>query len=591
MRFRTRLLITLTGTVVLPVALLSWFVLDNMTLRLQTEHGNRVDAMVLSVQQRFQDYTSRINDRLESLGALMRDDNRLRSSLASYDGSAHSIDSYLIDFGERQAQLAGLTYFQVQDKDGVILTSGHFRSEYGRREKHHRSVRKTITGNPYKPGILNGRTPERAVLALTRSDSVFIAGEPYYLLAGFILDPAFLRELNPAANFFVCLEDSSNKALVLFVDLALCNASQTEIRDPGTTSIIEVSFADNSDGSTSELRFRLVYSMADLELLLSDLDRWFLGILGIILTLGLISIVWASGKISEPLSELLYKTTRINLNRLNISFKTRRKDEVGDLSRVLDELIRRLIRDAASLRIAERRLAIGELARQVNHDIKNALAPIRNIVRHYASLAHTDADELAEIVRDREASLDASITYLEQLAGNYAKLSPKLRLSSLDLDQLITRIVQEYSNARGVKIALRLTASCSVDADPIAFRRILENILDNAFDSLKGGIGTVGIDTELTAENDRETTWPNDEGEDADNETNAQIVIYDTGVGMNPEKLENAFKDFYTTKPGGTGLGLSIVRRLMMDLSGSVHLDSSPGKGTRVTITVPARRR
>jgi signal transduction histidine kinase len=56
---------------------------------------------------------------------------------------------------------------------------------------------------------------------------------------------------------------------------------------------------------------------------------------------------------------------------------------------------------------------------------------------------------------------------------------------------------------------------------------------------------------------------------------------------MSDEETGRIFTDFYTTKEGGTGLGLSIVRRLVMDLHGTVGVESEPGRGTRITIDIP----
>jgi signal transduction histidine kinase len=56
---------------------------------------------------------------------------------------------------------------------------------------------------------------------------------------------------------------------------------------------------------------------------------------------------------------------------------------------------------------------------------------------------------------------------------------------------------------------------------------------------------------------------------------------------MTRAELDRAFDDFYTTKAGGTGLGLSIVRRLVLDLGGSLRIDTEPGTGTRATVEIP----
>jgi signal transduction histidine kinase len=109
----------------------------------------------------------------------------------------------------------------------------------------------------------------------------------------------------------------------------------------------------------------------------------------------------------------------------------------------------------------------------------------------------------------------------------------------------------------------------TVAADPVVLRRVLDNLVSNALDSLEGGRGTVTISAAATQDGVR-------------------ITVADTGCGMTREQLARAVDDFYTTKPHGTGLGLSIVRRLVTDLHGVLRIDTEPGAGTTVTITLPS---
>jgi signal transduction histidine kinase len=105
-------------------------------------------------------------------------------------------------------------------------------------------------------------------------------------------------------------------------------------------------------------------------------------------------------------------------------------------------------------------------------------------------------------------------------------------------------------------------------------RRVLENLLGNAVDSLAAGAGEVVVSTESAARDGRASV--------------VRIVIQDSGPGMTRAELDRAFDDFYTTKAGGTGLGLSIVRRLVLDLGGALRIDTEPGSGTRATVELPA---
>jgi signal transduction histidine kinase len=110
--------------------------------------------------------------------------------------------------------------------------------------------------------------------------------------------------------------------------------------------------------------------------------------------------------------------------------------------------------------------------------------------------------------------------------------------------------------------------------DSLMVRRILENLVGNALDSIGGRPGgTVMVTTEAATGNQR---------------VGVRITVADTGPGMTQSELDRAFDDFYTTKPGGTGLGLSIVRRLILDLNGTLRVETEPGAGTRVIIELPA---
>jgi signal transduction histidine kinase len=162
------------------------------------------------------------------------------------------------------------------------------------------------------------------------------------------------------------------------------------------------------------------------------------------------------------------------------------------------------------------------------------------------------------------------VEYLETLARNYARLSPGMERRPCDLNAIVNEVLQT-SMSDGTALRTQLGQRLPpVLGDPLMFRRILENLVGNALESLPPG-GSVTVATEETG----------DKG-------TVRVTVADTGPGMSREQLERAFDDFYTTKTGGTGLGLSIVRRLVMDLDGSVRVETEPGAGTRVILEFPA---
>ena len=110
------------------------------------------------------------------------------------------------------------------------------------------------------------------------------------------------------------------------------------------------------------------------------------------------------------------------------------------------------------------------------------------------------------------------------------------------------------------------TSVCPALADPLALRRITDNLVTNALEA--SGEGTVRVSVRTSGRH-------------------VEIEVSDRGPGIPEEDQARVFDDFFTTREEGGGLGLSIVRRLVLDMNGSVDLDSRTGEGTTFTVRLP----
>ena len=288
---------------------------------------------------------------------------------------------------------------------------------------------------------------------------------------------------------------------------------------------------------------------------------------------------WLSSRISRPLSRLAEQTSEIDMDRLDVAFASDRNDEIGSLTRLLGAMTERLRTGAARLREAERRIALGDLARQVNHDVKNGLIPIRNVFRHLVQAAREGPERLAAAFHDRQGTVESGISYLESLAGNYARLYRQPASEPCDVNEAVRETVRRLGDAGRAELRTELADNLSpVRTDRLVLRRILENLVGNALASLESRPGAVTVSTACGA------------AEGADGVPAVRIVVADTGKGMRREELDRAFEGFYTTKPGGTGLGLSIVRRLVLDAGGALRVETEPGAGSKFIVELPADR-
>jgi signal transduction histidine kinase len=557
MSFRTRLFVGILVAVLLPLGALAYGVRREMERRLTAEYEQRVGSMAEVIETDLARQGATVGSRLRALISDLSRDNRFR--LAALQGEPGS-RRYLLDYAGTAMGLSGLSMLQIQDSAGRILSSGHFRNEFDQLQPELPLLLATAPGTM---ALVRTRTPETPLLALARVDSFRVGGRRFSVVGGVAAEPRLDRLVRERD---------------LSVDLLYPGREPVSSSGARVLREIPLPYLDLLSGTGVALdtaRVVVTQSLGTLEALQRSVNRWFLVAMGLTVAAALILAGWLSSRISRPLRDLARKTSEIDLDRLDQSFESERTDEIGALSRLLGGMTERLRNSTARLREADRRAAVGDLARQVNHDIKNGLAPIRNVVRHLSQVARQDPALLPAVFEERKGTLDSSVEYLETLARNYARLSPTIEPVQCDVNALVEEVLRN-TTADGRVLHTSLSPGLpKALGDTLMLRRILENLVGNAVDSLGGrSAGTVTVTTEPAG---------GDSGPGG-----VRIIVADTGSGMTRKELDQAFDDFYSTKPNGTGLGLSIVRRLILDLNGTLRVETEPGSGTRFVVDLPA---
>ncbi|HEY7190333.1 MAG TPA: HAMP domain-containing sensor histidine kinase [Vicinamibacterales bacterium] len=559
MSLRTRLLLAFAVVVLVPIALLAFGIRREMNRRLTEEYQRRVDGVVAVIREDLARESADIAARLTSLESALVSDNRFRSAVVA---GVDADREYLLDYAGTAMRLTGLSMLQIQDAEGRIISSGHFRNEHGRVESGLASALSSADGVAF----VVTRNPEREFLALARVESFSIADRMFTMIGGVAVDDAFLGRL------------ARDRAIVVSLHYPGATLSTAQTPDATTDSAVgglevRVIRAAGPSPEVTQARLEVRQSYTPLRALLRSTDTWFLWTAAATGISALLLAVWVSSRISGRLAALAEKTAVLDLDRLDVEFDPG-ADEVGRLSRLLGDLAGRLRTSTVRVRDAERRATVGDLARQINHDIKNGLIPLRNVMRHLAQVERDDPSALRVVFAERRQTVDSSIAYLETLATSYQRLSRPAERRDCDVNALITDVVRAAQGAEHVEFGTELTHLPRVVGDPIAFRRILENLIANAVDSLPSGSGRITVSTRVVP---REGELPA-----------VRVIVADTGRGMSEDEAKRIFDDFYTTKETGTGLGLSIVRRLVMDAHGTIAVESAPGKGTRMIVDIPA---
>ena len=545
MSFRQRLFAAFLVAVLVPLALLAWGVRRQMDARLSAEEGERLAGLVGSIGDELEARRDEVTVALRGIGGELASSTRFRLAIAGADSERR----WLLDEAGTAMRARGLDLLLVVDSAGRILSSGHFRNEYGRLVP---GLRERLAAAGDGAALLRARTAEGSVLVLARQEPFRAAGREFAVIGGVAVDSVFIARLarDPA----------------LRVTLAAAGAPAGRPPPGEVVAEIAVPYLEaDAPAAAGPARFVVRRSGGALAELRRDVTRWLVAAAAVTLLLALGVSAWLAARVSRPLRDLAARTEAIDLDALDQDFSSDRTDEIGTLSRLLGAMTARLRASTVRLRDAERRAVVGDMSRQVTHDIKNGLAPIRHVLRHLTEVSDREPGRLASVFAERRGTLESSVGYLETLARNYGKLSPGPARATADLNALVREVVASVP-PHGAELRLDLDESLApLATDPLALRRILENLVGNAVDSLGGG-GTVTISTRSAGDQ------------------RVLLEVADTGSGMTGEQLDRAFDDFHTTKPGGTGLGLSVVRRLVADIGGSLRVATEPGAGTRFTI-------
>jgi signal transduction histidine kinase len=511
---------------------------------------------------------------LDKLAETIADDNDFRLGTI---GTSEDKRGYVLDFAPRQMSLMDLDMLLIQDDKGRTVSSGHFRDAYGELDPKLHTLLAHARGGQ---GLVAVRTPEESFLALARSRPVTLGGRTFHLTGGDRLDEERLSSLNRDGDLALAVvwpqgSFATTEALASRLTEGR-PVLETEYRLRRDGTIVRSEHLPLiHDGKLDDAWLLVTHDRASLNKLLRDMNLRMGAVLLLAVIVSVLLAIFLSGRISRPLRDLADRTENLDLDSLDVDFSSSRNDEVGRLSLLLGDMTGRLRDGIKRLRTAEHQATMGEMARQVNHDIRNGITPLRNVLRHLSQVADDDPAKLNTVFDERRETLEGGLAYLEDLATHYARLSPGRQPQGCRLYEVIAEAMTDPSIAPDVKLVNTVPANLpAILTDPVSLRRIFDNLIRNALDSLLDGQGTVTVDAAVDED-------PNLE------EMRILVSVSDTGEGIPPENLDAIFTDFFTTRPEGTGLGLSNVRRLAADCGANIRVTSEPGHGTTFTLSFP----
>jgi two-component system nitrogen regulation sensor histidine kinase NtrY len=233
-----------------------------------------------------------------------------------------------------------------------------------------------------------------------------------------------------------------------------------------------------------------------------------------------------------------------------------------------------VLEDVTDFLHAQRQMAWKEVAQRVAHEIKNPLTPIAlsaERIRKHVDRPTVDSDS---VIRKCSEVILGSVQTMRRLVDQFASLAqfPTSRPRVCDLNSIVESALALFAGRlQHIRIVQRLGSDIPpVLADPESLKRALANLIDNAAEAMQSSLLR-----ELTIETGLE------------GHSTAEIVVADTGHGLNDEMRERLFLPYFSTKQRGTGLGLAIASKIIQEHSGAIRAEQNSPTGARFIIELP----
>ncbi|HTP13973.1 MAG TPA: HAMP domain-containing protein, partial [Bacteroidota bacterium] len=224
------------------------------------------------------------------------------------------------------------------------------------------------------------------------------------------------------------------------------------------------------------------YRQRDIEEDLARRNSYYVAVYAIIIVIIMLVGWGVAHELSTPVRQLTLAAREVGKGNLDVSVEPRSSDEIGELVRSFDQMVREIQASRANLASAERKLAWTEMAKQVAHEIKNPLTPMKLSIQHLRHAFKDKAKDLPEIVDSTTQTIVEQIDALSRIATEFSHFArlPEKRFERIDINQAVRDCVELFGNIKGIEIRTKFDDhDCHLIADRDELRRVFINILRN----------------------------------------------------------------------------------------------------------------
>lgn len=298
-----------------------------------------------------------------------------------------------------------------------------------------------------------------------------------------------------------------------------------------------------------------------------------INIFAFILILSIAVAIFISNRLTEPLRMVQQRIRDIDLSKNNERIDYHGRDEIADLVTEYNRMLEELDNSARLLAKSERETAWREMARQIAHEIKNPLTPMKLSIQLLDKSWKNKDDDFDKRFNRSTKTLIEQIDSLSSIASAFSQFArmPIARSEKVNIIERIKRSAQLFKECSYLTLNMKLPKNQDiyVRADNERMLQVFNNLVKNAIQSIpKDKNGEVNISLALSDES-------------------VVVEIKDNGTGILPEMEDKLFQPNFTTKSSGTGLGLAIVKNIIEEFGGAIWHDSTLGEGTSFFISLP----
>ena len=313
-------------------------------------------------------------------------------------------------------------------------------------------------------------------------------------------------------------------------------------------------------------------SETDLQKEIKSFMLTYINIILVLLGVALIFVIGITKKLTQPLTLIQNKLGDIKIDQKNEPIEWKRNDEIGALVKQYNQLIVELEKSAAELKRTTAESAWRDVARQVAHEIKNSLTPMRLSVQMLQRNIENGKATPEQTQRTANTLIE-QIDALSDIASSfsrYAKL-PENHPQPLDLAELVGNVVNLYDNKENIVFGFIYdqTKDYTFNGDKTNLNSAVGNLVKNATQAIgTKNDGKIEVRLEAT-------------------EKTFVIAVKDNGKGIKEEDKGRIFLPNFTTKTGGSGVGLSLTYNIVQAAGGTIDFESTEGEGAEFVITLP----